>query len=148
MENYESLVKDHAVHRQSLRHLLYLINTRRRLGEAVPKEISLEDMLALHSMPSLNKRLRFLTYLRHKEERNFRKMRPKSPPVFQEPLAKAPVPVDRVPEYGLHKNSFLIRIRRVTMSTFFEQRLVANMPFAIKVCPRRNYGKKNRSFPL
>lgn len=130
---YKSLIEDHEVSRLDLWTLLKFIKNARHLGHMVPKQISTEDMLNLYIQPSITKRLRLMKYLREREIKLLKKLHPKSSPVYENPLPRPEYTAHVLPQYGLHRNSIMVRIRDLNMSLFYEQRLVANLPFAPKV---------------
>ncbi|XP_022711780.1 mitochondrial ribonuclease P protein 1-like [Varroa jacobsoni] len=133
VDQYRSLVTDHAIKRSQLRQMVYFVNKSRNRGYTVPKQISSDDMLTLLGKPSFARRRRFMAYLRYKEEKAERKLNPNSLPCNTKPLPRTKITTDILADYGLYLNSIMIRIVDKSMHRFFEERLVANMPFAQKL---------------
>lgn len=127
--------------KERMRQLLRQHKLRLRHGLPAPQELSTQDVLDLLAKDSFNKRCRLFKYLFHKEEKRLREQRRVLGGVVStkavEPKLKKfeflPHSADRIDEYRLFRNSFLIRIRSDAINRFYESRQIPAILFGQSV---------------
>lgn len=126
--------------KQRLRLLLRQHRLRLKHGLRAPQELSPQDVLDLLALSSFRKKCRLFEYLFYKEQKRLRQHRREVnflPSVKQDkPSFKReflPHTADRIEDYGLFRNSFLIRIRETTINRYYESRQIPAVLFGQSV---------------
>lgn len=126
--------------KERMRLLLRQHKLRLRHGLPAPQELSTQNVLDLLAKDSFNKRCRLFKYLFHKEQKRLREERRVLGGVVStkaaEPKSKkefVPHSADRIDEYRLFGNSFLIRIRAEAINRFYESRQIPAILFGQSV---------------
>lgn len=126
--------------KQRLRMLLREHSLRLRDGLRAPQELSTQDVLDLLALSSFRKRGRLLEYLFYRERKRLRQHRREVDCLAsvneEKPSLKKnflPHTADRIDDYGLFRNSFLIRIREGTINRYYESRQIPAVLFGQSV---------------
>lgn len=140
VEDFRHLATDR-ITKERIRNLLRQHKLLLRHSKPAPLYLSSEDILALLSQPSRNKRCRYFQYLSYKEAQRTRKL--KAVPNFtQVPADRCEWPrkwefiphtADRCDDYGLHRNTILMRILDAAMSIYYESRQIPAILFGQKL---------------
>ncbi|XP_077502813.1 tRNA methyltransferase 10 homolog C-like [Amblyomma americanum] len=121
--------------KERIRLLLRHHKLRLRSGLLAPLELSSQDVLDLLAKDSFNKRCRFFKYLFHQEQKRLRQQRRETDGLVTTEAPKStlgrllPHSADRLDEYRLFRNCFLIRIRECTINRFYESRQIPAVLF-------------------
>ncbi|XP_065305264.1 tRNA methyltransferase 10 homolog C-like [Dermacentor albipictus] len=126
--------------KERLRLLLRQHTLRLKHGLRAPQELSPQDVLDLLALSSFRKRCRLFEYLFYKEQKRLRQHRQEvnclasvteDIPSFKREFL--PHTADRIEDYGLFRNSFLIRIRGSTINRYYESRQIPAILFGQSV---------------
>lgn len=121
--------------KERIRLLLRHHKVRLRNGLPTPLELSSQDVLDLVAKDSFNKRCRLFKYLFHQEQKRLRQQRRETDGLETAEVPKPtmerllPHSADRLDEYRLFRNSFLLRIRERTINRFYESRQIPAVLF-------------------
>uniref|UniRef100_G3MRS8 RNA (guanine-9-)-methyltransferase domain-containing protein 1 n=1 Tax=Amblyomma maculatum TaxID=34609 RepID=G3MRS8_AMBMU len=125
--------------KERLRLLLRQHNLRLRSGLPTPLELSSQDVLDLLARDSYHKRCRLFKYLFHQEQKRLRQRRRETTglvtAVMSEPNMGRLLPysADRLDEYRLFGNTFLLRIWGGAIDRFYESRQIPAILFGQSV---------------
>uniref|UniRef100_A0A1E1XBW5 RNA (guanine-9-)-methyltransferase domain-containing protein 1 n=1 Tax=Amblyomma aureolatum TaxID=187763 RepID=A0A1E1XBW5_9ACAR len=136
--DFPGLVVD-KITKERLRLLLRQHKLRLRHGLPTPLELSSQDVLDLLAKDSFNKRCRLFKYLFHQEQKRLRQQRRETDGLVTAEVPKPtlgrllPHSADRLDEYRLFRNSFLLRIRDRAVNRFYESRQIPAVLFGQSV---------------
>nr|XP_037280884.1 tRNA methyltransferase 10 homolog C-like [Rhipicephalus microplus] len=126
--------------KERLRCLLREHKLRLKNGLRAPQELSSQDVVNLLAASSFRKRGRMFEYLFHREQKRLRQQRRELGDVASVSEDKPPLKrdfvshtADRIDDYGLFRNSFLIRIQESAINRYYESRQVPAVLFGQSV---------------